>query len=158
MEVKVGYITSWRRAIFFTFVFCIILFGTASTLSSKLIGIAYVSNIVSVFVLLLCIVLILLVIGDKFERYEGKGIAAITDGSFTYHDKKRHIEIALADIRNLDIKPIFIGQNEKNPLAYQVIIKTGRKKQIIESERARGNAYNEVDLYRLYIMLQEKRP
>ena len=157
MEVKIGYITSWRRAIFFTLIFCIVLFGLSSTLGANLIGVALVSNVISVFVLLVCIVLFLLVLGDKFDRYEGKGVATITDGNFTYHDRKRHIEVALSDINKLDIKPIVLGQNDKNPLAYQLIIQTGRKKRIIESERARGQAYNEVDLHRLYIWIQENR-
>ena len=37
MKVKVGYITRWRRAIFFTLVACIVVFGLVSTVCAKLI-------------------------------------------------------------------------------------------------------------------------
>ena len=40
-------------------------------------------------------------------------------------------------------------------LAYKMLIKTDKKKYYIESERAFGREYNEVDLHRLYIYLQE---
>ena len=154
MKVKVGYITRWRRAIFFTLVACIVVFGLVSTVCAKLIEAALVSNMVSVAALLLCIVVFVLVLSDKWERFEGEGIAAIENGEFTYHDKKRHIEIAMDDI---DIKPITLGQTSKTNLAYLLVIKTNKKKYQIESERARGQAYDEVDLHRLYIWIQEKR-
>ena len=147
MKVKVGYITRWRRAIFFTLVACIVVFGLVSTVCAKLIEAALVSNMVSVAALLLCIVVFVLVLSDKWERFEGEGIAAIENGEFTYHDKKRHIEIAMDDIKSVDIKPITLGQTSK----------TNKKKYHIESERARGQAYDEVDLHRLYIWIQEKR-
>lgn len=99
MKVKVGYITRWRRAIFFTLVACIVVFGLVSTVCAKLIEAALVSNMVSVAALLLCIVVFVLVLSDKWERFEGEGIAAIENGEFTYHDKKRHIEIAMDDIK-----------------------------------------------------------
>ena len=87
MKVKVGYITRWRRAIFFTLVGCIVVFGLVSTVCSKLIEAALVSNMVSVVALLLCIIVFVLVLSDKWERFEGEGIAAIEDGTLTYHDK-----------------------------------------------------------------------
>ena len=118
---------------------------------------ALVSNMVSVAALLLCIVVFVLVLSDKWERFEGEGIAAIENGEFTYHDKKRHIEIAMDDIKSVDIKPITLGQTSKTNLAYLLVIKTNKKKYQIESERARGQAYDEVDLHRLYIWIQEKR-
>ena len=152
MKVKVGYITRWRRAIFFTLVACIVVFGLVSTVCAKLIEAALVSNMVSVAALLLCIVVFVLVLSDKWERFEGEGIAAIENGEFTYHDKKRHIEIAMDDIKSVDIKPITLGQTSKTNLAYLLV-----KKYQIESERARGQAYDEVDLHRLYIWIQEKR-
>lgn len=157
MKVKVGYITRWRRAIFFTLVGCIVVFGLVSTVCSKLIEAALISNMVSVAALLLCIIVFVLVLSDKWERFEGEGIAAIEDGTLTYHDKKRHIEIAMDDIKSVDIKPITLGQTSKTNLAYLLVIKTNKKKYQIESERARGQAYDEVDLHRLYIWIQEKR-
>lgn len=45
MKVKVGYITRWRRAIFFTLVACIVVFGLVSTVCAKLIEAALVSNL-----------------------------------------------------------------------------------------------------------------
>ena len=153
MKVKVGYITRWRRAIFFTLVACIVVFGLVSTICAKLIEAALVSNMVSVAALLLCIVVFVLVLSDKWERFEGEGIAAIENGEFTYHD----IEIAMDDIKSVDIKPITLGQTSKTNLAYLLVIKTNKKKYQIESERARGQAYDEVDLHRLYIWIQEKR-
>ena len=155
MKVKVGYITRWRRAIFFTLVACIVVFGLVSTVCAKLIEAALVSNMVSVAALLLCIVVFVLVLSDKWERFEGEGIAAIENGEFTY--QKRHIEIAMDDIKSVDIKPITLGQTSKTNLAYLLVIKTNKKKYQIESERARGQAYDEVDLHRLYIWIQEKR-
>lgn len=159
MKVKVGYITSWRRAIFFVLVMCIVVFGLSSTVCARFIPTPVISNIVSVGVLLVCIALFILVLSDKWARYEGEGIAAIEDGTFTYHDKKRHIQVALIDIKNVDMKPITLGQTSQTILAYQLLIQMnhGKKKYVIESERARGQAYNEVDLHRLYIWLQEKR-
>ena len=69
-----------------------------------------------------------------------------------YHDKKRHIEIAMDDIKSVDIKPITLGQTSKTNLAYLVVIKTNKKKYQIESERARGQAYDEVTTCRsLYL-------
>ena len=68
MKVKVGYITRWRRAIFFTLVACIVVFGLVSTVCAKLIEAALVSNMVSVAALLLCIVVFVLVLSDKWAR------------------------------------------------------------------------------------------
>jgi hypothetical protein len=65
--------------------------------------------------------------------------------------------IGVADIKSVDIKPITLGQTSKTNLAYLLVIKTNKKKYQIESERARGQAYDEVDLHRLYIWIQEKR-
>lgn len=127
MKVKVGYITRWRRAIFFTLVACIVVFGLVSTVCAKLIEAALVSNMVSVAALLLCIVVFVLVLSDKWERFEGEGIAAIENGEFTYHDKKRHIEIAMDDIKSVDIKPITLGQTSKTNLAYLLVIRRIRR-------------------------------
>lgn len=157
MKVKVGYITSWRRAIFFVLIGCIVVFGLASTLCSSLLGPGLLSNIVSVGALVVCLALFILVLSDKWNRYEGEGVAAIEDGEFTYHDRKHHISIALADMKSVDIKPITLGQTSQTVLAYALLIQTAKRKYTIESERARGQEYNEVDLYRLYIWLQEKR-
>jgi hypothetical protein len=163
LKVEVGYITSWRRAIFFTFVACIIVFGIVSTLSQTYIGAGFVSNIIGVAVLMVCILIFLLVYADKWNRYSGTGTAVISDGVFVYNDKKRHYSIPLSDITGLDIQNIRISNensvsgNAGTPIAYRIMIKTARKKYYIESDRAGGRAYNEVDLHRLYIFLQEAR-
>ena len=80
MKTTVGYITSWRRMIFWTLVFSIILFGLASTLCTTYIGPGLVSNIISVGVLVICIGLFILVIGDKWNKFTGEGFAVISDG------------------------------------------------------------------------------
>lgn len=157
MTVEVGYITSWRRAIFFSLVGAIVLFGLASTICSAYVGITILGNIISVGVLIICIGIFILVIADKNGKYTGKGTGDINDGIFIYSDKKRHYEIALNDIKKVDIETITMGNSGGNgkTVAYRILIKTDKKKYYIESDRAAGREYNEVDLYRLYIYLQE---
>lgn len=155
MKVEIGYITSWRRAIFFVMVLAIMVFGTASTLSAAVIGSGIVSNLIAVGALVLCIALFILVLADKWNRYSGYGTAAIDDGVFTYNDRKRHYKIRLCDISKVDMERITIGNEGGRVLAYRLLIKTSGRKYYIESERAAGRDYNEVDLHRLYIYLQE---
>ncbi len=155
MKVEVGYITSWRRAIFFTLIIAVIIFGTVSTVSASLITAGLVSNIISVGALVLCIGLFILVLSDHWNRYSGSGTASIEDGLFTYHDRKRHYEIRLKDIKKLDIEEITLGREGGRPLAFRILIQTKKKKHYIESDRAAGRAYNEVDLYRLYLYVQK---
>lgn len=157
MTVEVGYITSWRRAIFFSLVGAIVLFGLASSLCAAYVSIAFLGNIISVGILVLCIAMFILVLADRKGRYTGKGTGNIQDGIFIYSDKKRHFEISLKDIKKVDMERIFMGNSGGNgkPLAYRLLIKTDKKKYYIESDRASGREYNEVDLHRLYIYLQE---
>lgn len=155
MKVEVGYITSWRRAIFFTLIIAVVIFGTASTVSASLLGAGLVSNIISVGALVLCIGLFILVLADRWNRYSGSGTASIEDGLLTYHDRKRHFEIKLKDIKKLDIEEITLGREGGKPLAFRILIQTDKKKYYIESDRAAGRAYNEVDLYRLYLYVQK---
>lgn len=157
MTVKVGYITSWRRTIFFALVIAIILFGLGSSLGVVLFGRGIRSNAISLFMLLIGIVIFILVLADKWEWFEGEGTAIVADGRFSYNDKKKHINIMLSDIKKVDMEQIVIGENTApKVLAYKMLIKTDKKKYYIESERAYGREYNEVDLHRLYIYLQEK--
>lgn len=157
MTVEVGYITSWRRAIFFSLIGAIVLFGLASSLCEAYVSIAFLGNIISVGILVLCIAVFILVLADRKGRYTGKGTGNIQDGIFIYSDKKRHFEISLKDIKKVDMERIFMGNSGGNgkPLAYRLLIKTDKKKYYIESDRAAGREYNEVDLHRLYIYLQE---
>lgn len=156
MTVRVGYITRWRRAIFVTMVLSIIIFGLGSSLGSMLLGKGIQTNMLNVLLLIGCIILILLVIADKWDWFEGEGTADISDGKFSYNDKKKHISVKLSDIKKVDIEKIVMGENTApKVLAYKMLIKTNKKKYYIESERALGREYNEVDLYRLYIFLQE---
>lgn len=156
MKVKVGYITSWRRAIFFTLILAIILFGTVSTLCTTYLGASILTNIISVGVLVLCIGGFILVLADKMEHYEGIGNAVVEDGHFLYNDKKRHIDLLLSEIKKVDIQNILLGREGSKPLAYRLLIQTEKRKYYIESERAFGLPYQEVDLHRLYLFLQEK--
>ncbi|MGN0436109.1 MAG: hypothetical protein ACI4D8_05735, partial [Wujia sp.] len=108
----------------------------------------------SVGVLVLCMALMILVISDKFERYKGYGTAVFEEDGFTYNDRKRHFRLKYNDIQKVDIENIMLGQNSKNPLAYRILIKTEKKKYYIESDRALGRDYTEVDLHRLYLDIQ----
>lgn len=155
MKVEVGYITSWRRAIFCVFVGCIVIFGLAATLSASLLGAGLVSNIISVGALTLCIGLFILVLADKWNRYSGTGTATIEDGKLCYNDRKRHFNIALKDITKLDMEPVTIGREGGKPIAFSLLIQLGRKKYYIESDRACGRSFDEVDLHRLYLYIRE---
>ena len=155
MKVEVGYITSWRRAIFFSVIFSVVIFGVASTLCTSYIGQGLVSNIISVGVLVLCIAGFILVLADKGGRYTGTGTAVIEGGKFSYNDKKRHINIDVKDVTKVDIEPIKMGETSKVPLAFRLVICCGKKKYFIESDRAQGRDYNQVDLHNLYILLQQ---
>ncbi len=156
MTVRVGYITRWRRAIFLSVILGVMLFGFGSSLGIVLFGKGLQANAISVFMLLIGIIIFILVLADKWDWFEGEGTAVITDGKFSYNDKKKHINIMLSDIRKVDMEKIVIGENTTpKVLAYKLIIKTDKKKYYIESERALGREYNEVDLHRLYIYLQE---
>ncbi len=156
MTVRVGYITRWRRAIFLALILTVMLFGLGSSLGVVLFGKGLRSNAISVFMLLVGIVIFILVLADKWEWFEGEGTAVISDGKFSYNDKKKHINIMLSDIKKVDMEKIVMGENTApKVLAYKLLIKTDKKKYYIESERALGREYNEVDLHRLYIYLQE---
>ncbi len=155
MTVQVGYIEKWRRAIFFTLILSIALFGLTNTLCNAYVGVQIITNIISVAVLLLCIVLFILVIADKWGRYTGDGTAAIEDGWFIYNDKKRHIKVKLSDIKKVDMEKITVGGTNERVLAYKMLIKTDKKKYYIESDKADGREYDQVDLHRLYIYLQQ---
>lgn len=154
MEVKVGYITRWRRAIFFSLVMSIVVFGVVSTIGKTLLGAGLACNVVSVAALLLCIVWMLLVVSDYFHRYEGVAVANIQNGKLHYEAGRKKLDIELSAITKLDVQPILSGQTSRTPLAYRVLIQTGRKKYYIESERAQGRTYSQVDVYRLYQWMQ----
>ncbi|MBE5933199.1 MAG: hypothetical protein E7263_07250 [Lachnospiraceae bacterium] len=156
MTVRVGYITKWRRTIFLSIVLSIILFGLGTSIGNMLLGKGIQTNMLSVLILIGCIALVLIVIADKWEWFEGEGTADISNGKFSYNDKKKHISVNLSDIKKVDIEKIVMGENTApKVLAYKLLIKTNKKKYYIESERAYGREYNEVDLHRLYIYLQE---
>ncbi|MDE6024582.1 MAG: hypothetical protein K2G45_03925 [Lachnospiraceae bacterium] len=155
MKAEVGYITAWRRGIFFSFIAAIVIFGLVNTLVGAYIGIVIVKNIIGVFALLVGIVLVIAAIGDPMERYTGEGQLDILENTIKYEDKKRSFTLKPTDIKNVDIQPIYIGQRGTSPLAYRIVIDTGKKKYYIESDRARGRQYNEVGIYKLYVCLQE---
>lgn len=162
MKVEVGFITAWRRAIFFTAVLCIILFGFSTTICQNIIGKGLISNVVMVFVLMLCIIFFILVLADKWGRYEDIGTAIIDNGKLIYNDKKRHFNIALSDMTKVDIEEVLLSSknsisSSKKVLAYRILIQVGKKKYYIESDQARGRSYQEVDLYNLYLYINEKR-
>ncbi len=154
MKVEVGYITAWRRAIFFTFIISIVIFGTVSSIASSVLN-GLAGKLLILIAILLCIVLFILVISDKWDKYTGIGIGEIKDGVLIYEDRKRHFKIKLDDIKKVDIEKIKWGENIKGVLAYRILIKTDKKKYYIESERAGGREYDEVELHKLYLYIME---
>lgn len=152
MKCEIGYITAWRRAIFFVLVLDIIIFGTASTIASSVIG-GIAANVISVAALMLCAVLFVLVLADKLDRYRDVGTAVIEDGVLTYNDRKRHIDVKLSDIRKLDIEKINMGRYDGPATAYRLLIKTDKRKYYIESDRACGRSYEEMGINDLYLYI-----
>lgn len=155
MKAEVGYITAWRRGIFFSLVAAIIFFGLAGTITQAYVETILIRNIVGVFALLVGIVFVILIVADPKGIYEGQGELEITTEQISYKDKKRSFNIKRENIKSIDIKPVYFGQNEKSILAFHIIIDTGKKKYYIESDRAKGRRYDEVGLYKLYLYLQE---
>lgn len=155
MKAEVGYITAWRRGIFFSLVAAIIFFGLAGTITQAYVETILIRNIVGVFALLVGIVFVILIVADPKGIYEGQGELEITTEQISYKDKKRSFNIKRENIKSIDIKPVYFGQNEKSILAFHIIIDTGKKKYYIESDRAKGRKYDEVGLYKLYLYLQE---
>lgn len=156
MKVEVGFITSWRKAIFFSAVLSIIVFGLVLTLVGAYVPEGLPTKIISLVMILGIIVFMLLVVSDKLDRFRGVGTAMIENGRFVYNDKKHHYDFALSDMSRVDIEKIALGNNGSGKaLAYQITFRVGKKKYAIESERAYGCEYEEVDLYRLYLYMQE---
>lgn len=155
MKAEVGYITAWRRGIFFSLVAAIIFFGLAGTITQAYVETILIRNIVGVFALLVGIVFVIFIVADPKGIYEGQGELEITTELISYKDKKRNFNLKREDIKSIDIKPVYFGQNEKSILAFHIIIDTGKKKYYIESDRAKGRKYDEVGLYKLYLYLQE---
>ena len=155
MKAEVGHITSWRRGIFFSLVAAIIFFGLTNTIAQTYVETILIRNMIGVFALLIGIVFVLLIVADPKGIYEGQGELEITTEQISYKDKKRSFNLKREDIKSIDIKPVYFGQNEKSPLAFHIVIDTGKKKYYIESDRAKGRKYDEVDLYKLYLYLQE---
>ncbi len=155
MKYEIGYITAWRRAIFFSLILAVVIFGLTSTIASAAVGAGLLANILGVAGLVVGIAIFILVLADKSERYKGEGMAEFKDNCFIYDDRKHHYNIELSSIKKLDIEPIKMGEAMKTPIAFRILIMTDKKKYYIESDRALGRNYNEVDLHRLYIDLQK---
>lgn len=156
MKVKVGYITSWRKAIFFALILFLLLFGFARSISFSLIGPGVITNVVSLLAFLVGGVAFAYVCFGGRSRFEGEGQIDIKDGKVSYHDKKRHFDVRLKDIKKIDIQPLMFRKQGGNTLAYQVIVATNKKTYYIESEFVADQTYDQVDLYKLYLYLQEK--
>ena len=114
MKAEVGYITAWRRGIFFSLVAAIIFFGLAGTITQAYVETILIRNIVGVFALLVGIVFVILIVADPKGIYEGQGELEITTEQISYKDKKRSFNIKREDIKSIDIKPVYFGQNEKS--------------------------------------------
>lgn len=155
MKAEVGYITAWRRGIFFSLVGSIILFGLTNTLGAAYLKNPISQNALGVLALLIGIAWVIIVVADPGGHYQGEGNLFVEGDIIRYEDKKRHFKINKKDIKKVDIEPIYIGQNHSKALAFRILVDIGKKKYYIESDRARGREYNEVDLFKLYICLQE---
>lgn len=155
MKAEIGYITAWRRAIFFTVIADIVVFGLSSSLSSALVGPGIITNAVSVGVLILCAICTLLVIADKADKFRDIGSIIIEDGELLYNDKKRHIRLNLSDIKKVDIEKIYMGRQDGPATAYRILIAAGKKKYYIESDRACGRQYNEMGINEIYLYIME---
>lgn len=155
MKVKIGYITAWRKTFFWSVIFMIFFFGLASTLAGSLIGEGLVSNVIGMFAFLGGIVLCLLVYSDRNDSFTDYGMASFEREQFDYRDKKQKFSIKYSDIKKLDIQQIKIQQNSR-AFAYKILIQTEKKLYFIESDRALGREYNEMDIYNLYLEIQKK--
>lgn len=153
MKVKVGFITAWRRAVFFALILAVIIFGLASTLATSLIGPGAVANAVGVVFLLIGGVFFLIVLFDRNDRFSGEGEGKIENGVFSYKDKRREFSIPLSEITKVTFDRIKQTETGRKVLAYKLTVKAGKKIRVIESERAEGRAEHEVSLYALYTEL-----
>lgn len=156
MNVKVGYITSWRKAVFFSLILFLLFFGFSRTICLSLIGANRISTIISIVAFLIGGLFFVYVCFGGRGRFEGQGEIQIADGKVNYQDKKRHFCVQLADVKKIDIQPIMFRKQGVNPLAYQVIVATNKKTYYIESEFVSDQTYDQVDVYKLYLYLQEK--
>lgn len=156
MKIKVGYITSWRRAIFFSLIGFVLFVGFSRTISTSLLGVNLITNTISLLALLLGGFGFSYVCLGKRQYFEGEGTIKIQDGQVHYNDKKRHFVIMLAEIKKIDIAPITFRKQGQKPFAYQVIVVSGKKTYYIESEFIKDQSYKQVELYKLYLLLQEK--
>lgn len=154
MKTQVGFITSWRRWMFFTLVFDIFLFGMISTCASNLVG-GRIGNMIGVMALFGCAILFILVLADKNDRFLDICDANIENGILHYKDKKKEFSVNISDITKLDYKKINMGKYDGPPTAYQLLIIAGKKKYIIESERAKGRDLEELGIHDLYLYISK---
>lgn len=155
MKYKVGYITAWRKSFFGTIILFLMVFGIIATVAPAIISIAIASNMLCAVTFIGGIILCLLVYADRGDRFTGFGVADFSEEELSYSDKKRHFSIKYSDIKKLDIEEILLIQNA-GPFAFRIMIKTDRKTFYIESDRACGRAYNDTDIYNLYLELQRR--
>lgn len=156
MKVKVGYITSWRKVIFFTLILFLLLFGFARSICLSLMGTGLITNVISLLAFLIGGAAFAYICLGGRSRFEGEGQIDIKDGKVFYNDKKRHFDMQLKNINKIDIQPLMFRKQGGNTLAYQVIVATNKKTYYIESEFVTDQTYDQVDLYKLYLYLQEK--
>lgn len=157
MKVKVGYVTSWRKAVFFSLIGFILFFGFSRTISQSFIGANRITSIISLMAFLIGGIWFVYVCFGSRYKFEGEGILEIKDGQADYRDKKRHFCLPLHAIKKIDILPITFQKQGGKPLAYQVIVASDKKTYYIESEFVTDQSYDQVDLYKLYLYLQETK-
>ena len=155
MKYKIGYITALRKAFFWSVLFAIVIFGSISTVASSLIGIVAISNIISAIAFFVGVFVCLLVYADRNDHFTDYGLAAFEEDGFKYSDKKRHFSVKYSDIKRIDLQEIIIRQNS-SAYAYKILIQTDRRMFCIESDRAEGRPYTEMEIYQLYLELQKR--
>ena len=157
MKVRVGFITAWRRAVFFAVMCGILIVGLGASLGNVFFGKTALANAVGVISLFIALVPFAFIFADRNDRFAGEGEGKVENGIFSYKDKKRSFEIRLDDIKTMDMKDVKMSERSKTALCYALTIKTEKKTYVIESDKASGRSERDVDLYRLYSYLLELR-
>lgn len=157
LKYEIGYIKAWRSTIFLVTVFSMIILGISMSVAGSVFGPGIISGMICLGAIFICIILMIITFADKFRLFEGFAEVEYHEEGFRYKDKKKKIEISYSDIKKLDIQPIKFGEGIKYVIAYRILIEADNKKFYIESDRAGGRTYTEVDIYKLYLELQKRR-
>ena len=87
MKVRVGFITAWRRAVFFAVMCGILLVGLGASLGNVFFGKTALANAVGVISLFIALVPFAFIFADRNDRFAGEGEGKVENGIFSYKDK-----------------------------------------------------------------------